>query len=480
MGNKLFIAVDLGGSHGRMFSGGLGVPLTLEYEFPTRFFKYDNSGNYCWDIDFIYSNILTGIKQIHLKYDKFDVISIGIDCFGNDHGLLDVNDKLCAPIFHGKSSRTFEVSAVITSLMGGTRNLYNLTGINITYYDTINQLYSAKQEMPEKYREINSILLLPDLFGFWLTEIKQTERTAISVTQLYNPVKFGYEPSILNMLELSPGCLPPIMETGSYRGLVSLAICNKLGMKPGLKFVNVAEHDTASSVSTLMTGTNDFMFISSGTMSVVGCIIDNPILNDLAFNYQFSNETAVSGKIRLLKNYLGMWILNECKKSWADSSINFEVLDREARSELQFPSAINPEDQIFIAPNSVDNPMPDRVSIWCKMHGQLVPSNRGQIMVAIYKGLAQKYLQTLNQLREVTKKEFQRIMIIGGGSKNRILNQLTANCCGIEVITGLVEASATGNIIIQMKTSGEIDSYAEGLAAFSEYEKIEHYLPLGG
>jgi len=478
MKEKIYIAVDLGGSHGRVFCGGSGFPLELQYEFPTLFHSQDDKGNYCWDIDFIYANILTGIKEVYGKHDPSTIVSIGIDCFGNDHGLLDADNNLCAPVFHGRSNRTRAVCDTVVSLMGGHRNLYNLTGITDTYYDTINQLYATKCDMPEKYKKVKSVLILPDLLAFWLTGIKQTEKTAVSVTQLYNPTKLDYEPSILTMLELSRDCFAPIMESGTYRGFVTPAVCEQMGIALGLRFVNVAEHDTASSVLTLMDNVNNMMFISSGTMSVIGCIIDRPFLTDAAYNSNFSSETAVSGKIRILKNFLGMWIVNECKKSWGKEAVDFKVLDEETLKEKEFPSAIDPSDDLFIAPNSLADPMAERICTWCKIHGQPVPQNRGQVMVSIYKGLATKYKETLHQLEILTGKTIRRIAIVGGGSKNGILNQWTADYCGMKVEAGPVEASASGNIIMQMLASGEISTYAEGLKKLDIGSNQKVYYPI--
>ena len=477
MKKSIYIAVDLGGSHGRVFSGGSTSKFELHYEFPTQFYVQEDKETYCWDIDSLYTNILTGIKKVYEKYDSSSLVSIGIDCFGNDHGLLDADDELCAPVFHSKSLRTQVVCDKVASLIGGARNLYNTTGISNTYYDTINQLYAAKCNIPDDFKKVKSILLLPDLFAYWLTGIKQTERTAISVTQLYNPTTLEYEPSILAMLGLSCDCFPCITEPGTYRGPVASAVCKQLDITPGLQFVNVAEHDTASSVSTIMDDANDMMFISSGTMSVVGCIIDSPLLTDAAYNAHFSNETAVSGKIRFLKNFLGMWIVNECKKGWKNESVDFKILDKETLEEKEFPSAIDPSDSLFIPPSSQADPMAERVCTWCRMHGQPIPQNHGQVMVSIYKGLATKYRETLNQLETLTGKKIHRITIIGGGSKNWILNQWTADYCGIKVEAGPVEASALGNILMQMLAAGEISTYKEGLQLMKSEFTREYYHP---
>nr|WP_321306904.1 FGGY-family carbohydrate kinase [uncultured Sphaerochaeta sp.] len=473
---RLFIAVDLGGSHGRVFIGGIGKTVKLEHEFSSKFYPLDENGNFYWDIEYIYKNILQSIISIYEKYRSYQIVSIGVDCFGNHFGLLDANDALCGPVFHGKSTQTLAVQDIVASLMGGYRNLYNLTGIANTYYDMINQLYAAKLYMKEDFKKVRNILLLPDLIGFWLTGVKHTEKTAISVTQIYNPKKNDYENSILSMLGLSKESFPIITETGSYRGKVQLDYYFKQRDENRLSFINVAEHDTASSVSTIISDEN-CMFISSGTMSVIGCIIDQPLLTDETFNLGFSNESAISGKIRLVKNILGMYIVNECKKCWGVEGQNFSLLDEETIEERSFPSAIDPSDKMFITPNSLENPMVERICAWCKLNNQLVPSNRGQILITIYKGLALKYQETLRDIEKLTRKKINKIHIVGGGSKNWILNQLTADYCEIVVNTGPIEASATGNIIVQMKAAGDIKTHAEGLDILINRNELRHFYP---
>ncbi len=478
MSEKIFIAVDIGGSHGRIFSGGIGNRLKLQYEFPSEFTACHNHENYCWNIYSMYSNILKGIKKIYEEKDHRAIYSIGIDCFGDDYGLLDAENNLIPPVFHSKSKRTKGVCDKVETLMGGRKKLFRLTGIKNTYYDTINQLYATKHDMPDSYKKIRTVLIIPDLFGYWMTGVRETERTAVSVTQLYNPVIQAYEPSVLDMLELPYDCFPPIKDTGTYRGLVNHKLCREFGSDSDLWFINVAEHDSASSVSVLAGKPDDFMFISSGTMSVIGTIIDKPLMRDSINDSGFSNETTAFGKIRLLKNILGMWILNECRKCAEFSQSGFDVLDRETLGEKEFPGAIDPSDDLFVPPSSPDNPMTDRIRYWCSKNGQKIPGNCGQIMASIYKGLALTYKKVLMQLENLTGKSIRKIAIIGGGSKNSILNQWTADYCGVQVVAGPAEASAAGNIIMQMLTAGVVKDSREGLKHLIDDEEIKLYKPV--
>jgi rhamnulokinase len=476
MGN-LHVAIDLGGSHGRVSVGGENQCLDNIYNFETRYGVIKN--NVYWEILSMFQEIKTGLKLAYKKYGS-EIKSIGFDTWGVDYGLLDETGALLSLPYHCRDPRTLSVMDEVIAKVGGEAKIFQATGIDKESFNTIYQLYETKKNRPAMFSCVAHYLAIPDLFGYWLTGIMQSERTHSSTTQLYSPFLKDWNWEIIDLLGFPRSIFSPIVDSGTVRGPLLAEVAKEIGYDGDVVFVNCAEHDTASAVSTIMDGSEeDTLFISSGTWSLVGCFLDDPIVTEEAYKKRFTNEVTAKGTIRILRNVMGMLIQHECINCWkeAGKDINFKELDEMTVKEIDFSSIINPLDEVFLLPGFIGGSMIDRIDNWCIDHNQTPPANEGQYMVAVYKGLAQTYMDTLVELQKITGKTFSKIHIVGGGSKNWILNQLTADVCNLNIIAGPAEASSIGNITMQMKAMGEVESIAEGLKLLEQGMDLKYFGP---
>jgi rhamnulokinase len=477
MMNKLHVAIDLGGSHGRISVGGNNQKLDNIYNFDTRYGVINK--NVYWEILSMYQEIKTGLKLAYKKYGK-RITSIGFDTWGVDYGLLDEKGQLLTLPSHFRDPRTLSVMDEVIEKVGGEEKIFKMTGIDKESFNTIYQLYETKINRPQLFSCVNHYLSIPDLFGYWLTGIMESERTHASTTQLYNPFTKDWNWDIIEALDFPKSIFSPLVNSGTIRGPILPEVAKELGIDSDIVFINCAEHDTASAVSTIMDGSEkNTMFISSGTWSLVGCFLDQPIVTLDAYKKRFTNEATANGSIRLLRNVMGMLIQHECIKCWKDMGKDtcFERLDKMTIKEKDFEGIINPLSEVFLPPNSIGGPMLDRINKWCKINNQKIPENEGQYMIAVYKGLAKTYKDTLIELQKITNITFDKIHIVGGGSKNWILNQMTADECNLKVVAGPSEASSLGNINMQMMAMGETKSISEGLSLLKEEMDIKYFLP---
>lgn len=475
--NNLHVAIDLGGSHGRVSVGGENQSLDTVYNFETRYGVINN--NVYWEILSMFGEIKTGLKVAFKKYGS-RIVSIGFDTWGVDYALLDETGELLSLPYHFRDPRTLSVMDEVIEMVGGEKKIFEATGIDKESFNTIYQLYETKKRRPDMFSCVRHYLSIPDLFGYWFTGIMQSERTHASTTQLYNPFEKDWNWEIIDCLGFSRAMFSPIVDSGTIRGHLLPKIAKEIGFSRSVVFVNCAEHDTASAVSTIMDGSeNETLFISSGTWSLVGCFLDSPIVTPEAYNKRFTNEVTAKGTIRMLRNVMGMLIQHECLNSWKDQGrvISLKELDEMTIKEKNFDGIINPLSEIFLPPNSIGGPMVDRIDKWCRDHNQKVPSNEGQYMVAVYKGLAETYKDTLQELQKIANKKFTKIHIVGGASKNWILNQMTADTCKLNIIAGPSEASSLGNITMQMKALGEIKNIGEGLKLLEKDMNLKYFTP---
>jgi sugar (pentulose or hexulose) kinase len=475
--DKLHVAIDLGGSHGRVSVGGANLDLDNVYNFETR---YGLINNYVyWEILSMFQEIKTGLKLAYKKYGS-KIVSIGFDTWGVDYGLLDESGSLLTLPSHFRDPRTLSVIDEVIEKVGGEEKIFEATGIDKESFNTIYQLYETKKRRPQMFSCVKHYLSIPDLFGYWFTGIMQSEKTHASTTQLYSPFEKDWNWEIIDSLGFPRTIFSPLVDSGTIRGPLLPSISKELGFESEVFFVNCAEHDTASAVSTIMDGTeDDTLFISSGTWSLVGCFLDNPIVTKEAYKKRFTNEATAKGTIRILRNVMGMLIQHECIKYWKSQGkeISLKELDEMTIKEMDFDGVINPLDDVFLPPNSIGGPMVDRIDSWCIENNQSVPTNEGQYMVSIYRGLAETYKDTLLELQKLTNMKFSKIHIVGGASKNWILNQMTSDACNLNVIAGPSEASSLGNILMQLMAMGEIQNIGEGLKLLKDDMNLKHFIP---
>ncbi len=468
-----YIAVDLGASNGRVIVGDLE-----HFEVTNRFVTKNElvNGRVYWDIIGIFSEIKKGIKSAFSLYGD-QIVSIGIDTWGVDFGLLDEAGELLGNPYHYRDNRTDGMMEHVFSLIP-KEQIYQATGIQFMQLNTIYQLAALKKDHPQLLAAARHYLSIPDLLCYWLTGVMKNEYSHATTTQLYDPNSGDWAWEILDALGLDRGLFGQIVPSGTVLGPLSAEVAKELHAPEGVTVIASGSHDTASAVAAVpVLSDEQYLYLSSGTWSLLGIESDHPIISEKTLAYNFTNEGAASGKIRFLKNIMGMWIQQECIRWWeaGGEEISWKVLDQQTLAEADFPSFIDPNDPRFLKPNTSSSSMPDRICSYCREQGMSEPENHGQFMTAIYRGLAKAYAFYLQQIQELTGIQFDRLYIIGGGSKNAILNQWTAEEAKIRVSSGPVEATALGNILIQALACGDIPDRSAGRQIIRTSQEIIDY-----
>ena len=432
-------AVDLGASSGRVMLGRVG-PRELELTEAHRFWNgpVRLGDTLHWDILHLYREILVGLRST----DGVD--GIGIDSWAVDYGLLDRSGRLIGNPVHYRDSRTDGVMERVLQRVSADA-LYAVTGLQQLPFNTIYQL-AAEQDL----EQAETLLMIPDLLNYWLTGQIGAEATNASTSQLYNVRARGWSETLAQQIGVPARLLPEIREAGQVIGPLLPAVAEETGLDPATPVIAVGSHDTASSVVAVPAAEGErFAYISSGTWSLVGLELDKPVLTDEAQQANFTNEGGVDGRIRFLKNVMGLWILQESMRVWGTDDL--AGLLREAAAAPAFGVLVDPDDPSFLAPGN----MPRRVEEFCAKSGQEAPRSRGALVRCVLESLALAYRRTLRLAQAVAGREIDVVHVIGGGSQNELLCQLTADACGLPVLAGPVEASALGNVLVQARALGE-------------------------
>ena len=454
------LAFDLGASSGR------GIILTYDgnkidceeiYRFrnePVNLF-----GHMYWDFPRICREILNGLVCC-ANSGHGDISAIGIDTWGVDYGLLDKDGDLLGMIYHYRDVRTNGIEAEIEKKLG-MKNIFLMSGIQNIWFNTSYQLCSMKKFKPEVLALAKRMMMLPDLIAYFLTGVMKNEYTAAATTQLYNISERKYDERILRALELPENIFPDeVIYPGETIGYLKTDIAAMCGLSQDIPVIASACHDTASAVTAVPSAADDFIFVSCGTWSLLGTVLDSPILNDAAYAEGFSNEGMPEGKIKFLKNIMGLWIIQECRNLWLrrGEKLSFDDFEKAASESVPFRSFIDVEDTVFSNPGSMENAIQE----YCRVTGQFIPETKGEIIRCVYESLAMKYRYSVERLEDLTEKKFEKIYMIGGGCRDNLLCSFTANASGKEVISGPAEATALGNGINQFIGLGVIHSVSEG------------------
>jgi rhamnulokinase len=441
-------AVDLGASSGRVMAGRVG-PNTLDLLEVHRFANgpVRIGPTLHWDVLGLYREVLHGLTVAARKHD---LAGIGIDSWAVDYGLLDATGALLGNPVHYRDNRTAGVLERVLKTVPADE-LYAVTGLQQLPFNTIYQLVSALGTA--QLQIADQLLLIPDLLGYWLTGQVGAEATNASTTQLYDVRSRTWATDLAERVGIPTRLLPPLREPGDVVGKLMPEVVTDLGLSTPIRVVAVGSHDTASSVVAVPAAPGGhFAYISSGTWSLVGVELDKPVLTGAAQQANFTNEGGVDGRIRFLRNVMGLWILQECLRSWTTEGDppNLEELLRQAAQMSAFVSLIDPDAPGFLAPGA----MPDRLAQACRAGGQPTPAGRAEMVRAILESLALVYRRTVRAAQELSGREVEVVHIVGGGSRNELLCQLTADACALPVLAGPVEASALGNILVQARTLG--------------------------
>lgn len=447
-----YLAMDFGASSGRAMLGHFdGDTLQLE-----ELHRFENGavegadGHLHWDAEGLFQEIVTSLELAANRGVQLE--SIGIDTWGVDYGLLGEDGGLLAQPFNYRDGRTDgQMEAVFDQVSAD--DIFGATGIQFMQINTLFQLYSEKNS--ENMQKAKTLLFMPDLFNYLLTGVARCERSIASTSQCYNPVSHEWASGMLEALGLGNVPWAPFIDAGEVLGPVQDSIARATGIGP-VPVVAVAGHDTASAVVAVPATEEDFVYLSSGTWSLMGAELDKPLIGEASRGYNFTNEIGYGRTVRFLKNITGLWLQQECRRFWQEAGKKYSWKELEAMAEAAEPfrTVINCDDASFATPGD----MPNKIAKWCEAHGQPVPEAPGAFIRAIFEGLALRYRWVVERLEELQGKPFTAVHVVGGGSANDLLNRFTASATGKKVLAGPTEATAIGNIAVQMLGLGHVDS----------------------
>ena len=469
---KNYLAFDLGASNGRAILGQFdGEKITMQelHRFENNYIEMN--GVFYWDTPYLYNQLKQGL--LAFKQGNFgELHGFGIDTWGVDYGLLDKNGHLAGVPRSYRLGTQEDIDAVKAIIPADV--LYSRSGIDTGLtFNTLYQLYRRKREGDAALEVADTLLLTPDLLGYFLTGAKGTEYTIATTTQLYNPTTKDWDWETIETLGLPRHIFTKIDKTGTVRGYLRKELCEEIGLNPA-PFIAVGSHDTASAVAAIP-GKGSFAFCSSGTWSLFGVETDKPDLSPEAAKAGFSNEGTIQGGFRPLYNIVGMWIVQECRRDWikAGKKLSWDDIVAEAKKAEPLRSIINTDAPEFYAGGNMEKKIQD----FCRKTNQPVPETIGQVARCIYESLALKYRYALEGLEKMKGEKIHSLNIVGGGIQNKFLNQLVANALNREVTTGPVEGAAIGNLLTQAMALGDIADLEELRQVVRNSEAVETWQP---
>lgn len=465
-----YLAVDIGASSGRIFEAELkNQKIYLEEIHRFEDYLRNENESFFWDTEKLYKSIINGLDSYFKKDGKAS--SIGIDTWGVDFVLLDENDKATGPAVSYRDPRTTNMMEKFFKIMD-KKTVYEKTGIQFMEFNTIYQLYSMKLANDPGLKKAETFLMIPDYLNFLLTGEKVNEITNVSTTQMLNYKTMNWDKDILEKLDMNIINKTKLEKPGYILGNIKDDLKKILNISD-LKVILPGTHDTASAIAAMPHyGEGTPAYISSGTWSLMG-VESEYAVNEKSYDLNFTNEASViDGKSRLLKNIMGLWLIQRVKKEFEDKYTFSEIVEL-AKAEMEFDSLINPNSDNFLNPKS----MKSEIYGFCKKTNQKLPENIGQYGKIIFYSLAFLYKKTLDEIRELTNLEINTIHIIGGGSQNEYLNQLTADAVQVKVIAGPVEATVLGNVIVQAAANGDIKNIEEGRKVIKDSSELKEFLP---
>jgi rhamnulokinase len=468
-----FLALDLGAESGRAVVGHFdGTTLELEeiHRFPNG--PVLVNGHLYWDALGLLREIKAGIQMAVQKYGS-QIASLGLDTWGVDFGLLDAQDNLLGTPYHYRDSRNDGVPDQVFEVVP-RREVFERTGIQFMQLNSLYQLYAFKLSGSPVLDMAHSLLMMPDLFNFWLTGRKANEFSIATTTQFYDPRQASWAIEMLAKLGLPTDLLGEVVPPGTVIGDLLPEVAEELAIDP-IPVIAPACHDTGSAVAAVPARERDYAYISSGTWSLMGVEVGEPVITDQSLAYNFTNEGGVCGTFRLLKNIMGLWLVQECRREWAreGESYDYGTMTQMAAAAPPLESIIDVDDGRFLAPRD----MPAKICQYCQETGQQVPENKGQILRCALESLALRYRWVLEKLEEMMGRPIPAVHIIGGGMQNELLCQFAADAMQRPVIAGPIEATAMGNILMQALALGHIESLSQGREVVGHSFDMQHYEP---
>jgi len=465
--SRYFLAFDLGAESGRAMLGRLrgGV---IDVQEVHRFANdaVRQNGSLQWDILRIWQEMRRALDLVTVPIE-----SVGVDTWGVDYALLGENGNLLENPYHYRDTRTEGMMDAVFERVSRER-IYSITGIQFLPINTLFQLYAACVLTPRLVDASRALVTIPDLLNYWLTGSLSSEYTVATTTQFIDARTRSWATRMLDEIGLPTRLLQPLVEPGS---IVGKLVDNASPRLRGTPVIAPACHDTASAVASVATGEHT-AFLSSGTWSLLGSELPAPIINSSALDLNFTNEGGVAGTTRLLKNIGGLWLLQACRRRWAEGGehVDYDALINATDDErLAFRSLIDPDYRAFLHPND----MPASIAAYCRQTGQPEPAGPAAFTRTILESLAFKYRAVLESLEQLTGRRVDEIRIVGGGARNRLLRQWTADATGRTVVAGPIEATALGNLAMQMLATGAVSSLAEARAIIERSFPVERYEP---
>jgi rhamnulokinase len=470
---KQYIAVDLGAESGRVILGLVSEDkLVLEeiHRFGNR--PIEKSGSLRWDFNRLLFEIKTGIGKA-VKAANRRISGIGVDSWGADFGLIGADGKLLENPFHYRDNRTEGIMQKAFKLMD-KRQIYENTGVQFMLFNNLYQLLSMRMANSDVLAKAKHLIFTADLYSYHLCGRVYSEYTLASTSQMMNMRTSQWSKEIFDKLSLPIEIIPDIVKPGTVVGRLTEEVAKEIGCEP-VDLIAVASHDTASAVAAVPVGDNNWAYISSGTWSLMGLEVNEPIINDKTFEYQFTNEGGVENTIRLLKNIMGLWLIQECRRQWQKEGVelSYGKITDMAKEAEPFVAHIDPDYSGFYSPGD----MPKRINDYLAKTGQEPIYDKGSLIRVILESLAFKYRYVMEAIEDVTKEPIEVLHIVGGGIQNELLCQFTANATGKRVITGPTEATASGNILMQAKATGQIKSLAELREIVHNSFELKEYQP---
>jgi len=450
-----YIACDLGAESGRVMLGTLANDrLTIEeiHRFPNGAIAIGDSRR--WDVLRLFEELKVGLRKVATR--EIAVSSVSCDSWGVDYVLLQGNEPMLTAPYHYRDGRTDGGFERASSLVPADE-IFVETGIQFMTINTLYQLHADLLQRPTILHAAEQFLTMGDYFNFLFSGVSKVEESLASTTQLYNPQQRAWSKKLIEKFGFPERIFPEVVPSGTQLGPLSPAIAAETGLQD-VQVVASCSHDTGAAVAAVPAEGDDWAYLSSGTWSLLGIESSTPIITAQSRQYNFTNEVGFGGSIRFLKNIIGLWVVQECRRVWAKAGqeYNYDQLTEMAESAPPLKALLDLRDDRFAKPDN----MPQKIMDYCRETNQPAPATPGEFIRCVLESLALLYRQTLDQIEEVTGRKLTTLHIVGGGSKNQLLNQLSANATGRVVVAGPVECTAIGNVLIQAIAMGHLPSLA--------------------
>jgi rhamnulokinase len=456
MTERYNIACDLGAESGRVILGSLcnrKLTLTEIHRFPTGADKID--GTWRWNLPRLFDELKTGLGIVAER--GVPVSGISVNSWGVDYALSSDEEPIVSPAYQYRDSRTVKTFPAAVEKYGAQK-LFEETGIQPQFYNTLYQLIAEVAENPELIEKSDRFLTIADYFNYRFSGVAREEVSLASTTQLYNPHTRDWSAEVIREFGLPQKLFAPLVSSGTRLGPLTQELQSETKL-PAVEVIATCSHDTGAAVAAVPAAGDDWAFLSSGTWSLLGVELPEPIITEAVREQGFTNEAGYGGSTRLLKNIIGLWLLQESRREWASQGqeLDYSDISCQAEDAEPFRSLIDPNAERFVKPGD----MPGQIAAYCRETNQPVPETVGQVARCILESLALLYRQSIDGLAELSGRKISKLHIVGGGSKNVVLNQFSANASGRTVIAGPAEATAIGNLLIQSVALGDIESLAE-------------------